>query len=80
MTSRRLAAIVPHLLHARFPAFPGHWGGWQLRTYPRIYEIRFAEGGGASAKFQVGYQGGDLSLLKTDEGWRLKEVAFTWIQ
>jgi len=40
-----------------FEARPGHWGGWELETYPQVTQIEFvnAERTKANAHVTIGY-------------------------
>lgn len=64
-----------------FPARPGHWGGWELETYPVITEIAFtnAERTKATAKVTIGYSGGTVELEKEAGRWIARRIAGFWI-
>jgi len=64
-----------------FPARPGHWGGWELETYPVIDEIHFtnAERTRASAKVTIGYSGATVELEKEGGAWLARRLTNRWI-
>ena len=64
-----------------FPARPGHWGGWELETYPVITEIQFtdAERTRASARVTFGYSGGTVELEKEAGKWIARRLSNQWI-
>jgi hypothetical protein len=66
---------------AFFPARPGHWGGWELETYPVITEIHFndADRTKAAARVTIGYSGGTVELEKVDEAWIARRLTNLWI-
>ena len=51
-----------------FDARPGHWGGWEIETYPVITEIEFtnAERTKASARVTIGYWAPPWSSKRKD--------------
>lgn len=64
-----------------FPARPGHWGGWELETYPVITEIHFtnAERTKASVRVTIGYSGGTVELEKEGGRWIARRLVGLWI-
>lgn len=64
-----------------FAARPGHWGGWEIETYPRITEIQFtnAERTKAAAKVTIGYSGATVELEKENGKWIAKRLVNQWI-
>jgi tetratricopeptide (TPR) repeat protein len=64
-----------------FPARPGHWGGWELETYPVITEIQFADSARtkASALVTIGYSGATVELEKEGERWIPRRLTGQWI-
>ncbi len=60
---------VLRLWNRFFAARPGHWGGWEIETYPRITEIRFTNAARtrAAARVTIGYSG---ATVETREGGR----------
>jgi tetratricopeptide (TPR) repeat protein len=64
-----------------FPSRPGHWGGWEIETYPVITEIEFtnAERTRAGAKVTIGYSGATVELEKQDGRWVAKRLTNQWI-
>ncbi|HSC27916.1 MAG TPA: tetratricopeptide repeat protein, partial [Vicinamibacterales bacterium] len=49
-----------------FPARPGHWGGWEIETYPVVTLIEFTnpERTKAAARVTIGYSGATVVLKK----------------
>ena len=64
-----------------FPARPGHWGGWELETYPVITEIHFTnpERTRAAAKVTIGYSGCTVELEKENDRWIPRRLTNQWI-
>ena len=64
-----------------FPARPGHWGGWELETYPHVTQIEFvnAERTKANANVTIGYSGATVVLEKIDGKWRAVRLTNQWI-
>lgn len=64
-----------------FEARPGHWGGWELETYPQVTQIEFvnAERTKANANVTIGYSGGTVVLEKVDGKWRAVRLTNLWI-
>jgi tetratricopeptide (TPR) repeat protein len=64
-----------------FPARPGHWGGWELETYPVITRIRFADEARtkAAARVTIGYSGATVELEKQDGRWIARRLTNWWI-
>ncbi len=64
-----------------FEARPGHWGGWELETYPQVTQIEFvnAERTKANALVTIGYSGGTVVLEKVDGKWRAVRLTNLWI-
>jgi TolA-binding protein len=64
-----------------FEARPGHWGGWELETYPQVTQIEFvnAERTKANAHVTIGYSGGTVVLEKVDSKWRAIRLTNQWI-
>jgi tetratricopeptide (TPR) repeat protein len=64
-----------------FEARPGHWGGWELETYPQVTQIEFvdAERTKANANVTVGYSGATVVLEKVDGKWRAVRLTNQWI-
>lgn len=69
------------LLNEFFPARPGHWGGWELETYPVITEVHFTnpERTKAAAKVTIGYSGGTVELEKEEGVWLARRLTSRWI-
>jgi hypothetical protein len=64
-----------------FPARPGHWGGWEIETYPVITEIAFtnAERTKAAARVTIGYSGATVELEKEAGIWVARRLTEQWI-
>jgi tetratricopeptide (TPR) repeat protein len=64
-----------------FPARPGHWGGWVLRTYPTITQIEFhdEERSEATGAVTIGYSGCRVHLEKQDGAWVVVRLSNFWI-
>jgi len=64
-----------------FEARPGHWGGWELETYPQVTQIEFvnAERTKANAHVTIGYSGATVVLEKVDGKWRAVRLTNQWI-
>ncbi len=64
-----------------FEARPGHWGGWELETYPHVTQIEFvnAERTKANANVTIGYSGATVVLEKVDGKWRAVRLTNHWI-
>jgi tetratricopeptide (TPR) repeat protein len=64
-----------------FAARPGHWGGWEIETYPHITEIQFtnAERTKAAVKVTIGYSGATVELEKDNGKWVAKRLVSQWI-
>jgi hypothetical protein len=64
-----------------FPMRAGHWGGWELASYPVIGTIEFTnpERTKASVPVIIGYSGGTVLLEKTDGEWRAIDIVNSWI-
>lgn len=68
--------ILP-LFNKFFPAVPGHWGGWELSTYPVITRIECTnkEQTKALVSITIGYGGTDVLMEKVDGKWLAKGLA-----
>lgn len=75
--SMQLIRFWNRFFHAR----PGHWGGWELETYPVVTEIQFTnhERTRAAARVTIGYSGATVELDKEDGKWIAKRLANWWI-
>jgi hypothetical protein len=64
-----------------FPARPGHWGGWEIETYPVITEIEFtsADRTSAAARVTIGYSGATVELEKEGDRWIARRLTNRWI-
>jgi Tetratricopeptide repeat len=64
-----------------FEARPGHWGGWELETYPQVTQIEFVntERTKANANVTIGYSGATVVLEKVDGKWRAVRLTNQWI-
>jgi len=74
------AETMTKLWNRFFPMRPGHWGGWELATYPVISRIEFTnpERTRASVPVTVGYSGGTVLLEKIGGEWRTLEIVNRW--
>ncbi len=64
-----------------FPMRPGHWGGWEIETYPQITEIAFLDEGRtrAAVKVTIGFSGATVMLTKENGVWRPQELVDQWV-
>jgi tetratricopeptide (TPR) repeat protein len=64
-----------------FPTRPGHWGGWELETYPQVTQIEFvdADRTKANADVTVGYSGATVVLEKVNGKWRAAALTNQWV-
>ncbi len=77
-----VAVDLMSFLNKFFPVRPGHWGGWELETYPQVSRITFTndERTRALASVVIGYAGADVLLQKDAEGhWVVKELLNHWV-
>jgi tetratricopeptide (TPR) repeat protein len=76
--SKAAAALLGRFIQV----IPGHWGGWHLKTFPRIDEIEFGDSGMTHAKvrFVVRYEGGEADVSARDHEWALTDVRMTWME
>lgn len=72
---------VMRFLNHGFLVMPGHWGGWELYTFPVITLLEFTDPARRSARAHVtiGYGGGEVYLEKRGDAWRLVRVVRTWV-
>jgi tetratricopeptide (TPR) repeat protein len=75
------AAQIIALWNKFFPARPGHWGGWELESYPQVTQIRFsdAERTKAAAAVTIGYSGATVELEKEGGKWIPRRLTDYWI-
>jgi tetratricopeptide (TPR) repeat protein len=64
-----------------FAARPGHWGGWELETYPVVTKIEFIDAARtkAEAAVTIGYSGGIVLLEKVEGHWVARRLTSRWI-
>jgi hypothetical protein len=64
-----------------FPSRPGHWGGWEIDSYPRLTRIEFLDAARtkAAALVTVGYSGATVVLEKRDGAWTAVRLTNEWI-
>ena len=64
-----------------FPARPGHWGGFEILTYPAFSSIEFTDAARTRAlvPIAVGYSGATVVLQKIDGVWTMRELVNFWI-
>ena len=68
-TIRRL-----EFLNRQVKIAPGHWGGWDLLTYPSDIYIEFNKDmTKASVGFSMLYMGGMAIMKRESSGWRIEE-------
>lgn len=69
-------------LRQYIPILQGHWGGyWHIETHPEISVIVLDKAlTKATAYFQVGYQGGEASLVRNGNIWIITKSKPTWIE
>lgn len=70
-----VAALWGKFFHVR----PGHWGGWELSTYPYLSKITFDRADHALAEVTIGYSGGTIELVKENGVWIAKRFVSHWI-
>lgn len=64
-----------------FPARPGHWGGYEFTSYPRLTRIRFLDAARtrAAADVTIGYSGATVLLEKRGATWTPVKLTNEWI-
>jgi hypothetical protein len=64
-----------------FPGRQGHWGGWELDTYPRVTKIEFLDAARtkAAAAVVLGYGGATVILEKIDGRWVAVRLTNQWV-
>jgi tetratricopeptide (TPR) repeat protein len=64
-----------------FPARPGHWGGYEFTSYPRITRIQFLDAARtrAAADVTIGYSGATVVLEKRGTTWTPVKLTNEWI-
>jgi len=64
-----------------FPTRPGHWGGWELETYPQITRIEFIDEARTKANVMVtvGYSGATVVMEKVKGVWTAIRLTNQWI-
>ena len=69
-------------LREYIPILHGHWGGyWHIATHPEVsYIILNNKLNKAIVFFRVGYQGGEATLVKINNKWRVESSKATWIE
>jgi hypothetical protein len=68
-------------LRTRLPITPGHWGGWHFVTHPEVGLAQFQPDlQSALIYFRIIYQGGESTVVKDSEDWKLAESHLTWIE
>jgi tetratricopeptide (TPR) repeat protein len=65
-----------------FPARPGHWGGFEVLSYPSFSSLEFtnAERTRALVPIRVGYSGGTVVLEKVNGVWTMRDLVTVWIE
>lgn len=76
-----LSMSILQLWNQFFPARQGHWGGWELTTYPQLTRIEFLDAAHlrAAASVTVGYSGATVVLEKRDDVWIAVKLTNEWI-
>jgi len=69
------------LWNAFFPTRPGHWGGWEFTSYPRLTRIEFLDAARtrAAANVTIGYSGVTIVLEKRGTAWMPVRLTNEWI-
>jgi hypothetical protein len=64
-----------------FPTRPGHWGGFEFTSYPRLTRIEFLDTTRtrAAVNVTIGYSGCTVVLEKRDGGWTPVRLTNEWI-
>jgi hypothetical protein len=64
-----------------FDARPGHWGGWEIYTYPASGSVEFldAERTKAQVPVSIGYSGATVVLEKVDGVWKAVKLTNRWV-
>ncbi|MGD9906654.1 MAG: hypothetical protein AB7U83_24570 [Vicinamibacterales bacterium] len=64
-----------------FPTRPGHWGGFEILTYPAFSSIEFTDAARTRAlvPIAVGYSGATVVLEKVGGAWTMTELVNFWI-
>lgn len=72
---------VIQFLARYFHARPGHWGGWEVLTYPVITEITFTTDArsAAVASVTIGYSGCRVLLEKQGGRWVVVGTTHHWV-
>jgi TolA-binding protein len=75
------AVQIVALWNKFFSARSGHWGGWELETYPQVTEIQFTnpERTKAAARVTIGYSGAIVELEKDGETWIPRRLTGWWV-
>jgi hypothetical protein len=68
-------------LRTHMPIDPGHWGGWHIVTCPHVGLFEFQPGlHSALVYFSILYEGGQSTLVKNGDAWKLIGSQLTWIE
>ena len=68
-------------LRTHMPIDPGHWDGWNIVTGPQVGLFEFQPGlHSALVYFSILYEGGQSTLVKDGDAWKLIESQLTWIE
>jgi hypothetical protein len=72
---------VIQFLARYFHARPGHWGGWEVLTYPVITDITFTNDArsAAVASVTIGYGGCRVLLEKRGDTWVAVGTTYHWV-
>jgi hypothetical protein len=72
---------ILRLINSRFAARAGHWGGWEIETYPAVRQIYFLDAARthATAHVTIGFSGATVVLRKIDGQWKAVDLVDQWI-
>jgi hypothetical protein len=64
-----------------FPTRPGHWGGFEFTSYPRLKRVEFLDAARtrASVNVTIGYSGCPVVLEKRGDLWTPVRLTNEWI-
>jgi TolA-binding protein len=64
-----------------FPARAGHWGGWEVTSYPRLTRIVFLDAARtqAGAQVTIGFSGATIVMEKHGSTWKAVRVTSRWV-
>jgi Tetratricopeptide repeat len=64
-----------------FPSRPGHWGGWEIESYPSVARIEFLDAARtrAAARVTIGYSGATVVLERQGTVWKAVRLTNFWV-